>query len=172
MRVDLTNKNTILNENFHVLENDLYNNEMLGAISLYYIIEKVTMLNSSKAMLVLPLVLHNDLISYINNSRTNAKSLEQLIVKKPEFFSNFNQRFYSLIDLSINSILILIKLDLVSINKSGQLALKSSIDLLLRGNDISLLGQRAKKIIQASSSIASLLNDSNENLYLQLRVKL
>jgi hypothetical protein len=123
-------------------------------------------------MLILPLITHNALVSYLNDSRTKVKGLEQLIVKKTEFFSNFNQRFYSLLELSINSILILIKLDLIKIDQDGQLRINSLNQSLFEDSKRSLLGKRALNIIQASSSIADLLVEENQNLYLQLRVKL
>ena len=153
-------------------ESNLYNNEMIGVVSLYFVIEKFSTINPSKAMLILPLATHNALVSYLNDSRTIVKGLEQLIVKKPDFFSNFNQRFYSLLELSINSILILIKLDLVLIDQHGQLRINSSAQPLFEDSKTTLLGKRAQKIIQASSSIADLLIEENPNLYLQLRVQL
>lgn len=155
-----------------IKERNLYNNEFIGVLSLYFVIEKFSTINPSKAMLVLPISTHNALVSYLNDSRTKVKGLEQLIVKKPEFFSNFNQRFYSLLELSINSMLILIKLELVLIDQHGQLRINPLAQPLVEDNKINCLGLRAQKIIQASSSIADLLIEDVSNLYLQLRVKL
>lgn len=153
-------------------ESNLYNNEMIGILSLYFVMEKFSTINSSKAMLILPLSTHNALVSYLNDSRTKVKGLEQLIVKKPEFFSNFNQRFYSLLELSINSMLILIKLDIVILDQNGHLKINPIAHPLVSDNKTALLGKRAQKIIRASSSIADLLVEDVSNLYLQLRVNL
>jgi hypothetical protein len=161
-----------ISSSFETIESNLYNNEIIGVLSIYSVMGKFSNISPSKALLILPLATHNALVSYLYDSRTIVKGLEQLIVKKPEFFSNFNQRFYSLLELSINSILILIKLDLVSIDQHGQLILNSYAQPLFENSKRSLLGIRAQKIIQASSSIADLLIEEVPNLYLQLRVEL
>lgn len=169
-----TARNLCLNESFSdLLESNLYNNEMIGIISIYSVVSKFSSMSCSKALLVLPFATHNKLISYLNDSRTIVKGLDQLIIKKPEFFSNFNQRFYSLIELSVNSILILIKLELLYIDEDGELkAKKQNEQMLFKDYKLNTLGVRANKIIQSSSSISGLLSSDIQNLYLQLRVKL
>jgi len=159
--------------NNHLTEFDYYNNEMIGIISVYYIISKVKRISASKAMLIIPITTHNALISYLNDSRTIVKGIEQLIIKKPEFFSNFNQRFLSSIELSVNSILILIKLNLIYIGDDGNLNINVQNKIhLVDEKKLSLLGVRANNIINASLSVAELLTEETQNLYLQMRVKL
>lgn len=157
---------------FDIKNNYNYNNEMIGIISLYFVIEKFSTISPSKAMLILPLTTHNALISYLNDSRTKVKGIEQLIIKKPEFFSNFNKRFYSLLELSINSLLILIKLDLVILDQHGHIKINPIAQPFVSDYKIASLGKRAQRIIKASSSIADLLFEDVSSLYLQLRVKL
>lgn len=159
--------------NFNSIESELYNNEIIGIISMCVVLSKFSSLSFSKTMLILPIATHNALISYLNDSRTHVKSLEQLIIKKPEFFSNFNQRFYSLLELSVNSILISIKLGLTFIDKDGELRVNNHSEIpFFHEKKLSSLGIRASKIISASAAIADLLYDDVENLYLQLRVEL
>jgi hypothetical protein len=173
MRSDIKSTVNNFTESFSldIKGTNLYNNEMIGALSIYFVMSKFSSMEASKSLLILPLSTHNTLISYLNDSRTKVKGLEQLIIKKPEFFSNFNQRYYSLMELSMNSILILIKLDLVSISKDGQLK-PNTFNPLFDDSKRSLLGFRGNKIIQASSAIADLLSEDVQNLYLQLRVEL
>lgn len=152
---------------------NLFNNEVLAVIALFFVLRHFGEMSSSKVMLILPIAFHNKIISYINDSRTDVKSIDQLIIKKPEFFSNFNERFYSLLELSVNSILILASMNLVLIQADGKIILKSDDEsLLLNSMKERDIGARAFSIVRASKDIGQLLNQRKENLYLQLRVKI
>nr|WP_144922663.1 three component ABC system middle component [Paenibacillus bovis] len=153
--------------------NDSFNNEVLGLIAIYYVLKHAHKMSSAKVMLILPLAFHNNIVRYINDSRTDVKSIDQLIIKKPEFFSNFNERFYSLLEISANSTLILAAMNLISIQKDGMIVLKDSDEsLLLESTEKKDIGIRAFNIVKASKGIGKLLNQRKENLYLQLRVEI
>lgn len=154
---------------------DLYNNEILGCVSLYAVIaESTSPFSPAKVMLILPFAMHNSLVSYLNDSRTKVASIRQLLIKKTEFFSNFNARFYSLLDISVNSLLILFKLELVLFDVNGNIVAKTDTDEYL--NLLSkerILGKRAINIINASATIANLLvNADSKGLYHDLRVEI
>ncbi|HDX9579644.1 TPA: hypothetical protein ROX88_003239 [Bacillus pseudomycoides] len=149
----------------------LYNNEIIGAFSIFEVTRHLQTISCAKAMLILPLVSHDQTVSYLR--RYNVKSIEQLIVRKPEYFSNFNQRFTSLFTTSINSILILNTLNVITIKKGSLIEFNSNKESeIFYQNDKKILGTRAINIIKASDKLSELLDDSVENLYLQLRVKL
>ncbi|MGJ9458509.1 three component ABC system middle component [Oceanobacillus sp. CF4.6] len=163
----------IFGENSNYSSKQLFNNELLGLISIFYVLKHVGKISSSTAMLIQPITFQNRIVSYINDSRTDVKSIEQLIIKKPEFFANFNGIFYSLIDVSTNSILILSSMDIIRIQDNGDISLKTNDEnLLLNSTEKRDIGARANNIIRASKSVGELLNDRKENLYLQLRVEL
>lgn len=150
---------------------NIYNNEILGCIGIYSVIKHIKSISSAKALLILPLVFQNDLVSYISRSNVNVKSIEQLILRKPELISNFNERFYALLKVSVNSILMLHALGFLAINPNGRIELLGEGDFI-PSYEKRVIGNRAIHIVKASSRVAKLLEDKVENLYLQLRVKL
>ncbi|MGP4039556.1 three component ABC system middle component [Gracilibacillus sp. D59] len=162
-----------LDNHFTYDSTNLYNNEILGAISIFYILKHIGKMSSSTSMLVLPLSFHNSIVSYLNDSRTVVKSLDQFIIKRPDLFSNFNERFYSLLEISANSVLVLSSMNIISISNNGELILElDDEELLLNSIEKKDIGKRAYNIIKASKGIAELLADRKENLFLQLRVEL
>lgn len=148
----------------------VYNNELIGCISIYSVLKECKTLNPAKAMLIIPLMCHNGILSYINRTNTDIKSIEQLIIRKPELISNFSERFYSLLVNSINSVSILNSLELIEFSESN--ILKNDKRYLFSAEQESELGVRARKIITAAPTVSKLLEDDVENLFLQLRVKL
>lgn len=152
---------------------DLYNNEIIGSIGVFSVINELSPISCAKVMLILPFLFHNDLVRYLNHSSTKVKSIEQLILKKPEFISNFNERFYDLIETSFNSILILNSLDIIYINKDGKIMInEGNKNKLLKDLTKNKIGIRASNMVKASQKLAYLLTEDVDNLYLQLRVKL
>lgn len=150
---------------------NIYNNELLGCIGVYSVIKHIKSISSAKALLILPFVFQNDLVSYIGRSNVHIKSIEQLILRKPELISNFNERFYALLRVSVNSILMLNALGFLAIRPNGKIELLGEEDFI-PSYEKRVIGIRATQIVKASPKIAKLLEDKVENLYLQLRVKL
>lgn len=160
-----------LSENSSYSYFNIYNNEIIGCIGIYSVIRELEYISSAKAMLILPLILQNDLLKYVNHSRVNIKSIEQLIIRKPDLLANVSVRFYSLIEITINSILILSSLEFITIDAKGIIRIVKDKDFLPI-KDKKTIGNRGLEIIKGSRKIAELLGDSVENLYLQLRVRL
>ncbi|MEF2095141.1 three component ABC system middle component [Bacillus sp. CFBP9009] len=150
---------------------NLYNNEIIGCIGIYSVTKHMKSISSAKALLILPMVFQNDLLSYMGRSNVDVKSIEQLILRKPDLLSNFNERFYSLLQVSVNSILILNALNFLTINPDGKIELLGERDFI-PSYEKEEIGKRAFQIINVSYKVAKLLEDKVENLYLQLRVKL
>ncbi|MED1919082.1 DUF6521 family protein [Bacillus thuringiensis] len=172
---DVNNQFEKVIEARHGQNNDtfsLYNNEFIGSLSVFNVLKFMKEPTAAKILLVLPLVFHNDLVSFLNNGKTKVRSIEELIIKKPEFVSNFNSRFYSLIRVSINSILILQKMKLINIGEDGIINLVDEQKELLPSYDKKSIGNRALNIIKSSQVIADILDEKVEKIYLQLKVKL
>ncbi|TFE03846.1 three component ABC system middle component [Jeotgalibacillus salarius] len=162
----------VMTEDFNssIAGSNLYNNELIGCVAIYNVLSQSKTISSAKAMLIIPLMCHNGFLSYINRANTDLKSIEQLVIRKPELVSNFNERFYSLMLNSINSISILNSINVIEFSENNiKISEKKDFYSI---EQTSKLGLRAKKIIAASPTVAKLLEDDVENLYLQLRVKL
>lgn len=148
--------------------NYVYNNEALGAITIAAVLRYINQMSYAKALLILPFLMHLNTVSFLKNSATKVRSVEELIAKKPQFFANFNRRYESLIPISINSIFILKEMRVIEISK-GKLNYSADNHLDL---DNSLLGKRVENIIKASEKLSKLLEEDASNLYLQLRIEL
>lgn len=149
-------------------QSDLYNNEIICAISIYSVLQHLKYISISKALLIFPIVSHQGSLDFLKNNNTTIRSLEEFIIKKPNYFSNYNERYYSFLTLSINSLLFLKEIRLIQI-QDCQIILNEQESLKLEKDTV---GQRALNIAEAAPKLATILTDNDRNLYLQLRVKL
>ncbi|WP_339173774.1 three component ABC system middle component [Solibacillus sp. FSL R5-0691] len=147
---------------------NLYNNELICAISIYYVLTHLKTISITKVMLIYPLVSHKETLDFLRSKNTKIRSLEELIIKKPDYFSNFNDRFYSFLILTINSLTLLLEMGLVSV-VNNQLIINP--DKIIGNNKIEM-GVRAFSIFEAAPKLSVILEDEDINLYLQLRVEL
>lgn len=146
----------------------IYNNELIGLISIISVLNHHKKMSLGKSLLILPFITHKNTLKILNSKNVKIRSLEEFIVKYPSSFSNFNERYYSLLPVSINSNILLNRMNLINI-ENGSLIL-SEINKFEVDNVT--LGNRAKDIILGAEKLSELLKDDAHNLYLQLRVKL
>lgn len=142
-----------------------YNNIGVSSFALVYVLMQSKELSLAKLLLVYPFVSHKELLSYLGNSNASILSIEQLIIQKPSFFSNFNKRYYSHIPLFFNSIQYLYDAGYIDIRKSSVI-LKRDLPI------DSSLGKRVNKIYKGSENLSLILEESASILYLNLRVEL
>ncbi len=148
--------------------NYIYNNEAIGAISIASVLRHCKKMSYAKSLLILPFFSHKETTRYLKNGNTKIDTLEEFLVKKIECFSNFEERYYSLIPVSINSIFILKELSIIDI-REGFLTYVDNNSFDFEHKD---LGKRAKDIIKGSEKLSILLKEDADKLYLQLRIKL
>ncbi|WP_121664502.1 three component ABC system middle component [Metabacillus litoralis] len=146
----------------------IYNNELIGLISILSVLNYHKKMSIGKSMLILPFFSHNNTLKVLKRKNIKVRSLEEFIIKYPSNFSNYNERFYSLLPVSINSIILLNRMKLISI-KDGEILLKED-NVFEIGNKS--LGNRAKEIILGAENLSQILMEDTKNLYLQLRVEL
>jgi hypothetical protein len=141
-----------------------YNNVGLCATTLASVIEHTGGLPLAKAMLVMPLVMHDATLAFLSNANIRKREAAAFASVKPEFFANFNNRFQGSLVMSLNAIQLLVHLGHVKLrddlipNKPMQI-----------GEDF---GKRALRIVKATPNIAALLNGPVEELYLNFRIQL
>lgn len=141
-----------------------FNNIGIGSIALASVLNNCQTLTVSKALLVLPMIIHSPTLSYMASKSTRMRSSAALTSSHPHLFSNFNERFESTLPLTLNSIQFLVHLKIAEFTDT--LKIKKEIKF---ENDF---GKRAEKIFKASCKISSLLSENDDELYLNLRVKL
>jgi len=142
-----------------------YNNIGIASLAICSTLQHASSLTVPKSLLIMPLVSHNELLSYLARKTTDIKSIEKLIVDKVVFFANFNKRYYDCLLDSLNAIQFLSETSMVEV-EDGALKLLANLEYA------SAMGDRAQKIFQASKNISEILKNSVENLYLNLRVEL
>lgn len=151
-----------------ISQKSIYHNELIGLISILSTLKYQKEMSLGKSMLILPFISHKNTLNILKKKNVKIRSLEEFIVKYPSNFSNFDERFQSLLPTSINSIILLKRMKLINIKK-GNLFLSDNCKFELQNKS---LGNRANEIVQASEKLSEILSEYTPNLYLQLRVKL
>jgi len=146
-----------------------YNNVGIGLVALLSVVRYFDVLDYAKVLLIQPLMLHNPLVNHVKKHNVVIKGIEDLTISKVEYFLNYNDRYYSLLPLSINTILIANKMNFLELRDNKIIVNQSNIETF--DFKAKSLGKRAKNIISASERISKLLREDSKELYFKLRVK-
>jgi hypothetical protein len=147
------------------MSRNIYNNFGILSIGVLATLNKVKVLSVPELMLVSPFITHSALLGYLARKNIQIKSLEQLIIQKTEWFSNFNERYYASISETLNAIQFLHDTELVSWDGRSC----SLIEEVPYHKD---MGSRARKIYNASDCLAGLIAVDVANAYNNLRIQL
>lgn len=145
-----------------------YNNAGIASIAISSVLNHTSTLSLAKALLIMPIVMHNDTTRYLANERTRSRTVATLVTIRPDFVSNFDRRYHSSLVHSINALQLLHTLGQIELDFGAHLQIKQSSKFELKKEH----GKRAALIDKASSEIANLLSSSDEELYLNLRIEL
>jgi len=141
-----------------------YNNSGIAAVAIGCTMNHVSEMSLAKALTIMPIAIHEPTLKFLANSNTRSREIASLVSLRPDFANNFNDRYHSCLVDSINGLQILIT--------SGYITFQDKIfrrQAFLIDEDF---GERAHRIRNASQEIASLLASSEEEIYLNLRIKL
>lgn len=141
-----------------------YNNVGLCATALLAVMAHAPRLSLPKAMLVMPLVMHDATVRHLGNGAVAWRGAATLAASRPDLFINFDSRFAESLVMSVNAIQLVIEAQYVRFD--GDLVLVNPVAI-----DPSF-GKRAQRIAKASGHIAALLGSPTDELYLNFRVKL
>ncbi|WP_206445467.1 three component ABC system middle component [Burkholderia gladioli] len=128
------------------------------------VLEHAGSITLPKALLVMPLVMHDATVRYLGNGRVVRREAAALVAQRPDLFANFSARFDDSLVVTVNAIQLLVEAQLVRFDDG--LTLLQSLDVDAE------FGKRAQKIVKAASHIASLLAGPVDELYLNFRVQL
>ncbi|WP_027210219.1 three component ABC system middle component [Burkholderia sp. WSM2232] len=141
-----------------------YNNVGICSIALMSVLEHSKSLTLPKALLVMPLVMHDATVRYLGDSRVGRREAAALVAQRPDLFANFATRYDDSLAMTINAIQLLAEVEFVLFDGGLMLLKPLEVD--------PAFGKRAQKIAKASGHIASLLTGPVEELYLNFRVQL
>lgn len=147
------------------MRNNAYNNLGIGIISIASVMNVIKSLSVDKVFLIIPFFTHQELLAFLSNSRSEIRSIEQVMAHKINCFSNYSKRYFDNLVLTLNSIQYLIDMEYVDF-KNGKLLLKNELQFNSR------MGKRASKIYKSANNVSKLLSDNSYNLYLNLKVKI
>lgn len=133
---------------------DGYNNVGICAVALMSILSRAERLSLPKALLVMPLVMHEGTVKFLGNGGVRQRQVAALVAARADLFANFRQRYESSLVVTLNTIQILVE--------SGHIHFDKDIRPL-RSLDLNKsFGSRALKIEKASANLAALLESSEE----------
>ncbi|BCQ22395.1 hypothetical protein NK8_05040 [Caballeronia sp. NK8] len=141
-----------------------YNNVGICATALLAVMAHAPRLSLPKAMLVMPLVMHDATVKHLGNGSVARRAAATLAASRPDLFINFDSRFTESLVTSVNAIQLVIEAQYVRFD--GELVLVNPVEI-----DPSF-GRRAQRITKAAEHIAALLKSPADELYLNFRVKL
>jgi len=140
--------------------------EGTGVFEIAFIIKQLNRISLSKTLLILPLITDLELYNFLKKKNSKIRSIEELMIKKPRCFINFNKRYYSTLISSVNSIIMLQKLNIVKIQHNEIIHLKN-LEINL---DESEFSNRIKDLFQISHNLIPIFKEEISKLYLNLRV--
>lgn len=142
-----------------------FNNFGIGAIAIATTLNYHNSLSLPKILLILPLIIHKESLAFFSHQGVTVRNIVGVITARPELFFNFDKRYEANLVNSLNAIQFLIELGWVD-HSGGLINLRKTLEI-----DESF-GVRCKKIALAAEKISYLLTSSDEELYLNLRIKL
>lgn len=145
-----------------------YNNEAIASCLFLEILQEVESIDISRSCLMLPFLLDDRTVKYLQRlSNEENISLESIIKENPRLFTSFNNRFLSLLPITINVLLLL--------NKSNQIVINSSeisIKTVFQFGEIDM-GKRFNNIKKVLPIFLTLIkNYSTIKLYQILKIQL
>jgi len=141
-----------------------YNNAGIAAVAIGCVLNHLKELTLPKALLIMPIIMHSETTKFLASEKTRSRAIASLVALRPDFVHNFNRRFHASLVHSINAIQMLNELDYMTFDS----CLTQNTKFECTGD----FGKRALLIEKASSEIAKLLQTSEEELYLNLRIEL
>ncbi|WP_197377995.1 three component ABC system middle component [Ralstonia pseudosolanacearum] len=141
-----------------------YNNAGVCATAILAVLAHAKRLPVAKALLIMPLVMHDATVQYMGNARVAFREVASLVAHRPDLFANFNSRFEESIAVSVNAIQWIVATGYASFD--GALVLLQPLEI-----DADF-GKRVQRIEKASEHIAAVLTAPVDELYLNFRVQL
>lgn len=144
----------------------IYNNEAISTAVLMSVITKLKRINIALAPLVLPFLLDNRIVNHLLKDEANYENIEQFIQSKRLYFTSFNNRFLSLLPVTVNALMILQKSNVINITDT--ISIKREFEF-----DVNELGLRFTKIENAIPKFVALIKDySLSDLYIKFKIQL
>lgn len=145
-----------------------YNNEAISSCIFIEVLQQAETLDIARACLILPFLLDNRTVKYLQKISNEKKiSLEDIIKERPRLFTSFNKRYLELLPITINSFILLNKKNQIEITTSD---ISSKTKLIYGETDMGDRFNEVKKALPAFIKILKIY--STIQLYQILRIQL
>ena len=141
-----------------------FNNIGICATAIAAILNREKYISLTKALLIMPLVMHDSTLRFLAKQNVRGRRVAAFASMNPEFVANFDKRYQDSLVVSLNSIQFLISLGYVRFDGGLELVKVFRID--------ENFGKQALLIERAAKNMSALLASTEDELYLNLRVKL
>lgn len=126
-----------------------YNNEAIASCVMLQALQEVKSIDIARSCLLLPFLLDDRTVNYLQTAKNKDLSLENFIQARPRLFTSFNKRYLALLPITINSLMIL--------SKGNQVDIKPDISL-------------KKNILPDNIKISNRFNEIKEVLPVLLKI--
>lgn len=143
-------------------------NELITGISILAVLKYSGSLEVTKCLLVEPILSYSVVTQKLKTENTHIESIEELILKEQIAFSDFNDRYYEYLVLSINAMMLFRHMKLITIENGIVTYINGAFNL-----EDSSLGNKAATRVKAAKKLATILTKgAASDLYLSLRIEL
>ena len=137
---------------------------MMGMLALNEVLSCSESLSYSQSLLVLPFLFHKETVEYLVSA--GEQNIDDFVKRKSRLLANLNQRYYSLLPITVNSILLgksLENFDVASDNITSLHQINTSYDF----------GRRHKLFRKASPAFVSIItSDKSDVIYSKLKISI
>jgi hypothetical protein len=144
------------------------NNEALAFYAMVAVLKQAKSINIANVLLIAPILLHQPSGDLMAKSSLKLRSTEELFLRFPMPFINFNKRYASLMAVSFNAINMLLEFGLAKIEENKIVALEVLSNVDFEKNR----SKRLKIILKGGFKLAEFINENPRVLYSALAIKL
>lgn len=144
-----------------------YHNEIIALIAIEKVLEHCESISPAQSALILPFLFHKETLNFFCEEKP--VSINEIVQKKSILLADFNERYYSLLPISINAI---------TLGKAFKRIEIIDNKIALAPNYTSTQGDidsiiRVKKIKVAAEAVANIFKTENANsLYFILKISI
>lgn len=145
---------------------NVYDNEAIGAIVIAQLLKELKYIEISKALLILPILLHDPTIKRLS-SATKYRSIDEFLIKERINFGDVAKRLENLLPVTLNSLSILIDLKIISTDN-----LKIIYNTKESLTNLNNKSKRLQKIIEVIPKSKFLFEDDSSATFLKFNIQL
>ena len=143
-----------------------YDNEAIACIAINGLLKQLNKISMAKALLILPIFLHDPIIQRLK-SNARYRSIDEFVIKERMTIGDLNLRVENFLPITLNSISMLADMGFLALKGTDLVALKSE-DIF----DSKEAGKRAEAMKKAILKAVFLFQEDDESTFLKFNILL